>query len=157
MTKRILMAALTLAIVVGCGQQTPTPDDSTPGPDAAQPAEKDGYTIAVVPKGLAHQFWLTVKAGAEAAAGLRLRRWLHLVRAPFLTATVIPVLLAGAWVWATRLESPFPGLSFTLALIGAVALQAAANTFNDYFDWASGTDQANNQAFAPFSGGSRAI
>lgn len=27
---------------------------------------QDGYTIAVVPKGLGHQFWLTVKAGAEA-------------------------------------------------------------------------------------------
>src|SRR5690606_24031803 len=25
------------------------------------------YTIAVIPKGLAHQFWLTVHAGAEAA------------------------------------------------------------------------------------------
>ncbi|MCP4644676.1 MAG: ABC transporter substrate-binding protein, partial [bacterium] len=57
-----------LAIALGCGQQTSTPEGGE-GSGAAQPAEEDGYDIAVIPKGLGHQFWLTVKAGAEAAAG----------------------------------------------------------------------------------------
>jgi 1,4-dihydroxy-2-naphthoate octaprenyltransferase len=44
-----------------------------------------------------------------------------------------------------------------LALVGALALHVSANTFNDYFDWTSGTDQENSDYFLPFSGGSRSI
>jgi 1,4-dihydroxy-2-naphthoate octaprenyltransferase len=47
--------------------------------------------------------------------------------------------------------------AFALAFVGACALHIAANTWNDAFDWASGTDQANNDYFLPFSGGSRSI
>lgn len=83
-------------------------------------------------------------------------RWLVVTRAPFLTAALVPVLLGGAWVAHTT-PGPFPWAAFVLALIGGLALQVAANTFNDYFDWTSGTDQANNEYFLPFSGGSRAI
>jgi len=36
-------------------------------------------------------------------------------------------------------------------------LHLGANTFNDYFDWTSGTDQQNSEYFLPFSGGSRSI
>ncbi len=42
-------------------------DDSPPMPDAQPPNGGSGLTIAVVPKATAHQFWTTVKAGAEAA------------------------------------------------------------------------------------------
>lgn len=60
-------ALLSLSLVVsllfiGC--------DSTPksaGTDGAAAVEKAALEIAVIPKGLAHQFWITVKAGAEAA------------------------------------------------------------------------------------------
>jgi 1,4-dihydroxy-2-naphthoate octaprenyltransferase len=41
--------------------------------------------------------------------------------------------------------------------VGATLLQVSANTFNDYFDWRSGADPANNDYFVPYSGGSRAI
>ena len=49
--------------MMGCGQPS---TQGEPGAGGAS-AGADGYTIAVIPKGLAHQFWLTVKAGAEAA------------------------------------------------------------------------------------------
>ena len=56
--KKLLLAILSVAVsaLPGCGSSN----------------EEDGagstqYTIAVVPKGLGHQFWLTVKAGADAA------------------------------------------------------------------------------------------
>lgn len=79
---------------------------------------------------------------------------LVITRAPFLTATLIPVLLGGALAAQAR---AFDGGLFALALVGALALHVAANTWNDLFDWRSGTDQANNDYFLPFSGGSRSI
>jgi 1,4-dihydroxy-2-naphthoate octaprenyltransferase len=78
-------------------------------------------------------------------------RWLVVTRAPFLTASLVPVLVGAA------LAPSFAALPFVLALIGALALHVAANTWNDLFDWRSGADQANNDYFLPFSGGSRAI
>lgn len=79
-------------------------------------------------------------------------------RLPFLTASLIPALLAAAWV-ASRADapSPFPWLHFALVMVGTGLLHLAANTFNDYFDWTSGTDQENNDYFLPFTGGSRSI
>ena len=74
--KRISLGLLVVTtLLAGC--QPSTPPATTGGapsqakaPDAA-PAEApkaDGkLKFAVVPKGLTHQFWLTVKAGAEAA------------------------------------------------------------------------------------------
>lgn len=52
--------AITIAFLAGCGGQNAAPDQAA--------ATKSGrIEIAVIPKGLAHQFWLTVKDGAEAA------------------------------------------------------------------------------------------
>jgi 1,4-dihydroxy-2-naphthoate octaprenyltransferase len=86
----------------------------------------------------------------------RVFRWLVVTRAPFLTATLVPVLIGAAYA-ARALPGPFPWLAFVLALAGALALHVSANTFNDYFDWTSGTDQENSDYFLPFSGGSRSI
>jgi 1,4-dihydroxy-2-naphthoate polyprenyltransferase len=83
--------------------------------------------------------------------------WMVVTRAPFLSATVIPILAAAAWVAARGIAVPFPWLLFSLALIGGVALHISANTFNDYFDWRSGTDKVNNNYFMPYSGGSRSL
>ena len=82
-------------------------------------------------------------------------RWFVVTRAPFLTASLVPVLVAAAL--AAKMSSTFSWLAFSLALIGALALHIAANTWNDLFDWKSGADQANNDYFLPFSGGSRSI
>ena len=82
---------------------------------------------------------------------------LVVTRAPFLSATLIPVIIGAAWVAARGLVSPFPWGVFWLVALGASAMHIAANTFNDYFDWTSGTDKANNDYFMPYSGGSRSI
>lgn len=87
----------------------------------------------------------------------RLFAWMVITRAPFLTATLVPVLVGAAWVAARQLVKPFPWGLFALVMLGALALHISANTFNDYFDWKSGTDQANNDYFLPYSGGSRSI
>ncbi|MBN2471975.1 MAG: UbiA family prenyltransferase [Anaerolineae bacterium] len=85
----------------------------------------------------------------------RIFRWLVITRAPFLTAMIIPILIGAAWVAART--SPFPWGTFGLTLLAGILLHVAANTFNDYFDWTSGTDPANNNYFLPYSGGSRSI
>jgi ribose transport system substrate-binding protein len=60
-----------LVLAVGCGKkEAPAALAKTPGVTAKQleqPAAKATLDIGVIPKGLSHQFWLTVKAGAEAA------------------------------------------------------------------------------------------
>lgn len=89
--------------------------------------------------------------------GTRIFTWLVITRAPFLTATIVPILTGAAWVVAGGLTQPFPWTYFILALLGGIALHIAANTFNDYFDWKSGADPANNDYFLPYSGGSRSI
>jgi len=87
----------------------------------------------------------------------RILVWMVITRLPFLTATLMPVLVASAWAHPYFEADAFPWGLFVSALVGASFLQIAANTFNDYFDWRSGTDQANNDYFVPYSGGSRAI
>lgn len=79
-------------------------------------------------------------------------------RLPFLTASLIPALLAAAWVAAgPSAPAAFPWGLFALVMLGAAFLHLAANLFNDYFDWTSGTDAENNDYFLPFSGGSRSV
>lgn len=87
----------------------------------------------------------------------RLFAFLVITRLPFLTASMVPVLLGASWAVVRHQLSPFPWLLFVLTLFGAMALHVAANTFNDYFDWTSGTDQVNNDYFLPYSGGSRSM
>jgi len=83
--------------------------------------------------------------------------WLVITRAPFLTAIIVPMLIGAAWVATLGLATPFPWGIFATVLFAGITLHVAANTFNDYFDWKSGTDQANNDYFLPYSGGSRSI
>lgn len=81
--------------------------------------------------------------------------WMVITRAPFLTATIVPILAAGAWVVASG--KPANWIFFALAFVGGISMHIAANTFNDYFDWRSGTDPENNDYFLPYSGGSRSL
>ena len=78
-----------------------------------------------------------------------------ITRIPFLTATWIPILAAAAW--ANSAELGIDMLNFWIAFLAGSMLHLAANTYNDYFDWTSGTDQENNDYFLQLSGGSRAI
>jgi 1,4-dihydroxy-2-naphthoate octaprenyltransferase len=76
------------------------------------------------------------------------------MRAPFFTAAVAPVLVGGATAFYEA--GRFHWGHFLLTLLGMVALHAAANIINDYFDYRSGCDP-NNPARTIFNGGSNVI
>jgi 1,4-dihydroxy-2-naphthoate octaprenyltransferase len=97
------------------------------------------------------------KAWPHIAAMTKIFSALVITRAPFLSATIVPILIGAVWASTRGLVSPFPWGLFWLVLLGASAMHIAANTFNDYFDWTSGTDKVNNDYFLPYSGGSRSI
>ena len=80
--------------------------------------------------------------------------WMVIMRLPFLSATIVPILL-GATV-ASRYVS-VDWFYFALTMLGGSLLHIGTNTSNDYFDHTSGTDDANYNYMVPFSGGSRSI
>lgn len=80
--------------------------------------------------------------------------WIKASRAPFFTATIIPVALGS--ILALRDTGAFLWLRFCLAMVGAIFVHAGTNLANDYFDHLSGCDEANPTP-TPFSGGSRMI
>jgi 1,4-dihydroxy-2-naphthoate octaprenyltransferase len=77
------------------------------------------------------------------------------LRAEFLTASIIPVLMAVA-IARYETGSWSPGLLF-LTIAGAALLHLGTNTANDYFDHLSGADAANVDYARPFTGGTRFI
>jgi 1,4-dihydroxy-2-naphthoate polyprenyltransferase len=79
-----------------------------------------------------------------------------ITRLPFLSATWIPIIAAAVWGIQENLVT-IDWTTFILVFLGGSFLHLAANTYNDYFDWTSGTDQINNDYFLQLSGGSRAI
>ena len=79
-----------------------------------------------------------------------------ITRLPFLSATWIPIIASVVWGLHEELIT-MNWMTFALVFLGGSFLHLAANTYNDYFDWTSGTDQINNDYFLQLSGGSRAI
>ncbi|MCF8032458.1 MAG: prenyltransferase [Desulfarculaceae bacterium] len=73
-------------------------------------------------------------------------------RLPFLTGSLLPVLVTAAWWWG---QGPLPWGLLLLTLAGAGFLQTGANLINDFHD-AQGSDPLNRFA-TQFSGGSRVI
>lgn len=78
---------------------------------------------------------------------------MHAVRAPFLTATVVPTLVGAAIAWAHGIL--LPGY-LLLTLVALTASQGGVNVLNDYFDYLSGNDNRYPKP-GPFSGGTRLI
>lgn len=83
------------------------------------------------------------------------RSWVIAFRMPFLTASVVPVLLGAAIAWVGTGVIGWGYLALTL--LAALLLHAGANVINDYFDHVSGNDEVNTEFVRPFSGGSRVI
>jgi 1,4-dihydroxy-2-naphthoate octaprenyltransferase len=81
--------------------------------------------------------------------------WLALrtTRLPFLSATIVPVVLGIAI--AAR-QGTFDLLTAVLTVVGAACVQLGLNVANDVFDTAQGADDANVTP-TQFSGGSRVI
>jgi 1,4-dihydroxy-2-naphthoate polyprenyltransferase len=80
-----------------------------------------------------------------------LKIWIAELRAPFFTASVVPVILGGVLAWHETHTLNVGCL--VLTLLGVVSLHAATNTLNDYFDHQSGNDLINQEANRPFDGG----
>ncbi|VAW35950.1 1,4-dihydroxy-2-naphthoate polyprenyltransferase, partial [hydrothermal vent metagenome] len=82
-------------------------------------------------------------------------QWCRITRAPFLTATLVPVLFGAAMAHRSGFYISLPWL--VLTLFSAAFLHIGTNTLNDYFDHRSGADAANEGYITPFTGGSRTI
>lgn len=80
-------------------------------------------------------------------------RFFAATRIPFLTATILPVML-GAVI--ARADGYSAWWYVMLALAGAIAVHLGLNVANDVFDTQLGADDANSTP-TPFSGGSRVI
>ncbi len=82
----------------------------------------------------------------------RILIWILAIRAPFFTASIVPLVLGMAIAWYdTQVFDLFLGF---LTLLAGIAIHAGTNLTNDYFD--QPTDDIN-QNFSPFNGGSRMI
>ena len=87
--------------------------------------------------------------------GAAVARFVAITRLPFVSASVLPVVLGlavAAWTGA-----PFAWIPAALAVLATLLLHLGANTANDWFDWKGGADPINKDAIPPFSGGSRAL
>ncbi len=85
----------------------------------------------------------------------RLQAYLTELRIPFLTVSILPVILATA---IARFETgSWDPLLAGLTLAGAALMHLGSNTINDWFDHRSGNDETNVDFASPFTGGSRMI
>ncbi len=73
----------------------------------------------------------------------KIKVWFTAFRAPFLTGTIIPIVLGTIIAW-TR-NSLFNPMIFLLALMGSIFVHSGANLTNDYFDFKSGNDTMNKE------------
>src|SRR5256712_2517281 len=80
--------------------------------------------------------------------------WFQSLRAPFLIASIIPVLVGAlaAWQIRTAFNLPF----FLLCLVGAIFIHLGANMANDAWDFRSGNDLYVHH-LNPFAGGGRVL
>nr|MBU1328699.1 1,4-dihydroxy-2-naphthoate octaprenyltransferase [Candidatus Omnitrophota bacterium] len=84
----------------------------------------------------------------------RLAIWIKATRAPFLTATLVPVILGTIIAWSET--GRFNIVNFILVVTGISFLHTGTNLMNDYFDHRTGNDPLNKN-HTPFNGGSRVI
>jgi len=84
----------------------------------------------------------------------KVKVWLLQMRAPFVTASIVPVLVGTSAGFAVA--GSFNLALFMLALFAIICLQLGANLANEYFDHLSGNDRLNKNR-NPFSGGSGLI
>ncbi len=99
------------------------------------------------------EYHLTWQIARETPAPSRAALLINAVRAPFLTATAVPVLLGTAIAWKDGFFNPW---LFLLTLFSVACFHVGTNVLNDYFDHRSGADEANFTP-TPFGGGSRVI
>ena len=94
----------------------------------------------------------TTSGSTESNFLAKLLIWIRAARAPFFTASIIPLTLGMAIAWyEAHVFNPLLGI---MTLISGVAIHAGTNLANDYFD--EETDNIN-EFYSQFNGGSRII
>ena len=82
--------------------------------------------------------------------------WMVIMRLPFLSATIVPILVGAAVAKYAGYPVDWGWLGLTI--LGGSLLHIGTNTSNDYFDHSSGTDALNyNYSNVGLNGGSRSI
>ena len=82
--------------------------------------------------------------------------WMVIMRLPFLSATIVPILVGAAVAKYAGYPVDWGWLGLTI--LGGSLLHIGTNTSNDYFDHTSGTDALNyNYSNVGLNGGSRSI
>tara|TARA_B100000427_G_scaffold326743_1_gene335979 strand:- start:376 stop:1659 length:1284 start_codon:yes stop_codon:yes gene_type:complete len=82
--------------------------------------------------------------------------WVVIMRLPFLSATIMPILVGAAV--AKFMGFPVDWFWLGVTILGGSLLHIGTNTSNDYFDHLSGTDNINyNYSNKGLNGGSRGI
>ena len=81
--------------------------------------------------------------------------WIAEMRAPFLTAAIVPIILGTAAAWS--ITGAFDWFLFVLTLVAGMSIHIGSNVANDYHDHMSGADDINVDFVRPFTGGSRMI
>lgn len=81
-----------------------------------------------------------------------MKKWLLVIRAPFLTLPIVLAFLGTAVAWY---DGYFHLGHALLAFFGLLLAHISVNVFNEYFDYRSGVDFATQRT--PFSGGSGAL
>ena len=82
--------------------------------------------------------------------------WMVIMRLPFLSATIVPILVGAAVAKYAGYPVDWGWLGMTV--LGGSLLHIGTNTSNDYFDHISGTDALNyNYSNVGLNGGSRSI
>ena len=94
-------------------------------------------------------------SGHIATRPSRLKLWIAEMRAPFLTAAIVPVILGTVVAWSRT--GVLNWFWFILTLIAGMSIHIGSNVANDYYDHKSGTDDINVDYVRPFTGGSRMI
>ena len=84
----------------------------------------------------------------------RARLWFQALRAPFLIASIVPVLVGA--LAAYQIHGAFDAVLFALAFAGAASIHLGANMANDAYDFRSGNDLAVRH-LNPFAGGGRVL
>lgn len=112
------------------------------------------YSERSLPQARSYYDRISREQGREVKPQLS-RGWLFLraTRLPFLSATIVPILLGIA---VAALDNGFNWWVALLTLVGGAVVHLAINVFNDVYDFKSGADEANVTP-TQFSGGSRVI
>jgi 1,4-dihydroxy-2-naphthoate polyprenyltransferase len=84
----------------------------------------------------------------DAPAG-SLRVWVLALRPFSFTASIVPAVYGGLLAIALRGRAGIPdvhfdALTFSITIVGCVAIHAGSNLVNDFFDYRSGTDKTDN-------------